>query len=218
MTKSWLRENMVNMASKEDQNADLTLCRTHRDCQTNTESPLLYSLRNHKPRVPVVCSMRDPLLSLFTNIARIMGELDLYLQDEEVRGGMIKNVLQNRLDVLSIPDEHRFVLPVDIERTKEQRTDVIHGFCDWCNVTPTHMTEDVAEYWAPYNSIKDVAAAGKDKVLKDSTEFEKLKELYNNRDIEALKEIFDREIAYLEKQEDAKKAFEAVGYKDLLWW
>lgn len=175
-------------------------------------STLLKSIINNKPSIPVVSPMRDPLLRLNTN----MFWNNKYNVNTESRLKYIRNTVKMFIELLSIPDEHRFLFPVDVENLKDGRERHYKEIFEFCGLTPTQMTEDFYKKWKPAHETK--THPQNPKSSKKRQIFEDNKVAILNKDIDTLMKTMNPEITYLRQQEDLKNKLEQYGYKNLVWW
>jgi hypothetical protein len=177
-------------------------------------SVLLKSITENKPSIPCISPMRDPLLRLNTN----MFWNNKYNINSESRLKYIKNTVKMFMEILSIPDEHRFLFPVDLYHIKE---DIKEKNCkrlfEFCNIKQTQGTKDFYNKWEPRHETKTHPANPK-KVSKKRTIFETNKAAVLSKDINTLMETMQPEIVYLQRQEDLKKRLKQYGYTNLVWW
>lgn len=176
-------------------------------------SILLKDITKNKPFIPCISPMRDPLLRLNTN----MFWNNKYNINNNSRLQYIKNSVQMFLELLSIPDEHRFLFPVDIQNIKPEKRKDYKDLFGFCSLSPTKRTTDFLEKWEPSHETKKHPA----KSTKTSAKrilFETNKKAILEKDIDTLIQTMKLEFEYLQKQETLKRKLEQYGYRDLVWW
>jgi hypothetical protein len=177
-------------------------------------SVLLKSITENKPSIPCVSPMRDPLLRLNTN----MFWNNKYNVTSQSRLKYIRNTVKMFMELLSIPDEHRFLFPVDLyhvkKDTKEKNCKELFEFC---GLKPTQATEAFYNHWKPAHETT-THPANRAKVSKKREVFEANKSAILDKDIDALRRTMNPELTYLQRQEGLKRKLERYGYKSLVWW
>jgi hypothetical protein len=176
-------------------------------------SVLLKSITRDKPLISCVSPMRDPLLRLNTN----MFWNRKYNINAELRLKQIKKTVKMFIEILSIPDEHRFLFPVDLHHAeKDIKEKNYKKLFEFCSLKPRKETEDFFNKWKPAHETKTHPANPKN--TKKRNIFEINKTAILNKDIDTLKKTMSPEFLYLQKQEGLKRKLEQYGYKNLVWW
>jgi len=170
---------------------------------------LYNSILNDEPPIPCICPMRDPLL--FINTSLFWGKR---YNDPDFRIKITNNAINIFTDLLSLPDEHRFLFPVDlysVQMTQTQRTEQLDNLFKFCNLKQTDRTKEFNKC-KPAHETKIIARRAMNNRFLDT------KAAIINKDIKFLRKNMNIELVHLQKQEKLKKKLEHYGYRDLVWW
>jgi hypothetical protein len=188
-------------------NAELLIFFSH---HFRRDTELYNSIKNKMPIIPVVCPMRDPLLHLNTKLFWT----NRY-NDDRLRKQQSDAAINRFTEILSLPDKHRFLFPVDIystKTTKEERTKLCKDLFEFCNIEQTERTIEFNNLWEPAHQTKEKSRSER------KYKFLNNKEAIINKDIDYLETNMDIELKKLREAKDLKDKLRRYGYTDLVWW
>lgn len=213
--KRWVDENVRPYITFREKKIKNIILHFHRFVDPNKDyglSPMLESLYKIKPEVPVLIPMRDPLLANITRLERVQG---LFSYSKEEREELAKVTSTACSQLIGIPEDHRFVFPIDIKLSEAEKRDLCLSAIKHAGLRKTTRTDMYIKQWKPVNVSAEVA---KDRDWGDISKYEEAKRLIKANDIVSAKEIIGPEIEVFSQNEELKKRLEALGYKDLAWW
>lgn len=183
------------------------------------DSWILNALKQNPAKCPIVIPVRDPILSLHSKIWR---EIEQHNnpkgKKEKSRKHRLNKWVKLYKDILSIPKNNVFHLPIDAfhTETEETRVQLIKDMYDYCDLPFNKSAQTAAEEWKPTNTTYNLI---KKEILKTpSPKWENFKVKYLERNIEHTKAIMDIEFEQLHKEHELIDLMKKIGYKDVLWW
>ncbi len=208
------RRTLHNLPTLDIPDHDMCVMQAHRRGSGATMSK---SLKQHKPCIPVVIPMRDPLLSLCTRIWRRPKGFEEYLKlSKKSRQQYTLDHMAKFSDILKIPEENRFLFPIDIQ---ELRPSLYSGLFDYCGLTKTQDSDKYFESWAPVNvTTKEWFQEWKNKGRVANKVSDIIKQSILAGSSEVVKDILDVEFNFIYKMDGFKKRLANIGYSDLVWW
>lgn len=168
--------------------------------------------------IPCISSIRDPLLSIVSRHIRSPGLDSVY--DFIINGNLFLAELYSNSNI--------FMLPVDLERTVEERLLILDDIIDYLEKTSSWKMHEEVDLILLRQFVSEWGKQGeweKEKVNNVNITWgdygDRIKKYYEDGDvgqllkIENIKQEYDR----LQENKDILKPFyEALGYADLLWW
>jgi hypothetical protein len=213
MTRKWWEENVTPFYSDENKNSNKILFHYH---HVNPYSNLPKLLKKNKPSIPVISSIRDPLLIINTMawILYSLKNIHITEQSEEDRKDIANRVAIRLENILSIPKNNIFVLPVDLFETEseENRQIIISSMMKHCNIEVNNKILSMASMW---NRIGDTGQTKKIHTRNRAEEQQLYKEAIINKDSDFLKEHFQIELACLSGYNKLRKQLIKIGYKPI---
>lgn len=201
VNKDWLNRTFFNFLNEEEASSDLLIIHNH--CR-QPESELIKNLRITKPEIPIVSSMRDPLLSIFTLIQREHKTYESFSKERTyTRLGRIVAHSNRFLSILTLPKEHVFIFPIDIKE-KEKNIDNLFNFC---SLEKTEKTFETIKGWKPVNKTET-----------ENNLFNDIKSYIISKDIKQIEKYLKVEFDYLRTRKDLKTLLQNLSYEDLSWW
>ncbi len=180
---------------------------------------LWQSLMQYKPICPVVIPMRDPFLSLHSKNWR---EIEKHKSSEgankEARLWRANAWTERYLDLLSIPKEHAFIMPIDTPAMliPEKRVEVYERLYEHCGLPFNEKAREHALQWAVQNSTAQLLET---EVRKSTANrWTGLKDNYRLGKRESVEKLMRLELKYLRKQSGLIAKLRAIGYENLMWW
>lgn len=169
------------------------------------------SLTKYKPSIPILIPMRDPLLAINSKLWREYKSWEEVLKWEkpEDRIARAKQFATCIEQMLSIPRDHAFVLPVDLKYTKDQRMLIGEKVCETCGIEFNEGIQEYVKNWGAENPT-----ANRDGMSK---EFKIVKQAYAEKDKETLSRYLDIEMNYLSSRSSLKQKLREIGYKERTW-
>jgi hypothetical protein len=183
------------------------------------KSWMIESVTKYKPAVPIIVPMRDPLLSLHSKLWRANEEHHNKSWDSAgTRTNRLKSWVERYTELLLIPKEHVFILPIDAQQseTSEGRIQLIQDMFEFCEVPFNDSALKTTNKWAPQNRTHNLISRRNEKGPKPR--WEKFKEQYLAKNIPHTKKFMQLEFDLLHKEKRLKELMQKVGYRDLLWW
>ena len=171
--------------------------------------PLILYLKNNICPIPVILTLRDPILTANTfTWRRIIGRRD----PEEIidrRKQKIKITVDLMLEGIDLYKKgYCFMFPIDLKNSKKIALNIF----DYCNFRKTKKTYRFIKNWKPYNVSAHVMLS------KNKSIHQTCKKAIETRDILTVEKLLEIEFNYLRKQDKLKSELETLGYKDLIWW
>lgn len=190
---------------------DLLILQAHHDNMSN----LYQTILKRKPEIPIVIPMRDPLLSLHSKNWRA----EEYHYNEvtpKQRTKRCNKWIQLYKNILNLPKNNVFILPIDIEQTKEEKIDTIKRMANHIGIEFTEEMEEAAIRWGIVNDTEKLIRNTRER--EPAPKWENFKERYKERDIEHTKHFMDIEFDILRNDKELQRMLYNIGYRDLLWW
>lgn len=198
---------------------DIVILQTHQ----RRLSPLYNFLLKNIPEIPIVCPMRDPLLSLHTRIWREAGSFEnLTNQSEWERKHRVHDQINSLKRILRIRYAcHLF--PIDIPKLKkeENRIQALEKLASYCGLKPTQQLKDISKIWAPINATPGGANPQRKHHAINDSEFMALKDMILQKDEVGIKKIIGPEYEELRKlfsDSNSLAALNKIGYTDGFFW
>lgn len=190
---------------------DLLILQAHHDKISN----LYQTIKRNKPEVPVIVPMRDPLLSLHSKNWRAeeYHENDI---TEEQRARRCEKWIQLYKNILTLPEDHIFLFPIDLKETKEEKIRRVKDMTEYIGISFSEEMSRAAADWNKVNDTENVIINVKEKT--PAPRWENFKEKYKQRDIEHSKYFMGIEFNMLNKDIELQEMLYNIGYRDLLWW
>lgn len=213
----WFDEGVLSVC-KESQLAGKKIVIAH-EHHHKPGSWFIKSLARKKPEVKIVIPMRDPLLSLHSKLWR---EDEEHKNPNEMsdtsRYKRLDKWIQAYTEMLSLPREHAFLLPIDTEQSKTEqgRIKLIKRMHDFCDLNFNEKAKKKALEWKPQNRTYNLIEKIGDSPPKP--QWENFKERYLDGDIKHTRSFMSLEFDVLAEQEKLKKLMKQAGYKNLPWW
>jgi len=173
--------------------------------------PIFNMIDSNKCPLPVVTTLRDPLLVMNTLLWRYIYEKTFPVQLSKWR--RLKEA-ERQVEVIKecihlSKTNKSFLLPVDLEDKP-----TTYNMFDYCGIVPTEYTCSLIEEW-PHKNITQ-------NVIKKKTNRKQqhliAKKAIQARDVNAIKKLLDVEFNFLQRQEDLKQQLETIGYRNLSWF
>jgi hypothetical protein len=207
---SWMERTFLQWATTEEKKSDLII--THGHCR-QPNSKLIRAL-NTRPSIPVVSTIRDPLLSVLTLARREHRDYAL-LQDSRpyIRLGRTTAHVDRYISILGIPRDNILLFPIDVGA----REDKVGKLFSYCGLEKTSETDSYIQRWAPANTTKDWVGPG-GKKEEGSDLFEDLKVAISCNDVQFVNRYLKIEFECLQKQEELKQKLSQLGYSSLIWF
>ena len=183
------------------------------------ESWMVRAVTNIKPGTRIIVPMRDPILSLHSKIWRAKEQHHASnWSADKVRANRLEGWVKRYIELLSIPEGHVFILPIDAEQSKDSdsRIKLVKQMFEFCDVPFNGPAQDNAKSWEPENRTHSLIARTQKSA--PSPKWEVFKERYLTGDVNHTKRLMGLEFNLLRKQDKLKRLMENVGYKDVLWW
>jgi len=214
---SWFDQAVTSVCTPEDlANKKIIVGHEHHH---KAKSWLIAALSKAPAKVPIIIPMRDPLLSLHSKLWREDEQHNNPNEtDNKARVRRLKSWIARYIEILSIPKEHIFLLPIDAQQSKTEsgRLQLIQDMYSYCKVPFNEKAEIAALAWAPANKTFNLITRLQEKVPKP--QWEHFKKQYLERDIQHTKAFMSLEFDELRKQDRLKRLMEKAGYQDVLWW
>jgi hypothetical protein len=202
--KAWASKIFYQFLLPEEKHKNLYVLHNH--CR-QPYSNLIKNLQQKDSEIPIVSSMRDPLLSLLTLCNREYEDYSLFIRERPYsRYGRVSIHSERFKSILSIKKENIYFLPTDLIIEKK---DTVSALFTFCNINPTKKTSLYIEEWQPTN---------KTKYIDQEVSFFKIKEAIINKDKYYLDTFFKIEFNYMRTRDDLKTKLEELGYRDLSWF
>ncbi len=190
----------------------------------NNISLMYQNLLVHKPTIKIIIPVRDPLLSINSRIWRERGSLEAFQKEEEpFRVLRVKDQLDSFFDLIKIPKEHVFFLPIDTEAMadEEYRSNYCRKMLDFCELKPNNKFDKAVKEWGRVNNTNGGKYPQKaiHRFGLDDPAFEKIRQAIIDKDLELTETYLDFEINYLKEiYSDYIGPMKELGYKNLLWF
>jgi len=173
--------------------------------------PIYNMIVLNKCPIPIVGTIRDPLLVCNTLLWRYISEKTFPIEIEKWRR---QKEIERQVEVINeslyLRETNKmFLLPVDLKQI-----DVACDMFKYCNLRLTKNVCESIAFWKPKNITQKVI---KQKTIRQIKHL-KVKQAITDRDIDTVKSLLGIEFEYLRKQDTLKKRLENLGYKDLLWF
>jgi len=169
------------------------------------------ALKNHKPKLPILIPIRDPLLSINSKLwreYRTWNEINKW-ETKEDRIARAKQFADSMLDMLNIPNNHVYMLPIDIKYTKKQKINIGKSIFDFCSLNFTDNSKEYILNWEKQNNTISK--------IKNLDNFLEIKTAYKEKNMKILEKYLGYEIETLQKQQNLIKLFKEKGYEQLPW-
>lgn len=182
---------------------------------------VLNTLSVCKPEIPVITTMRDPLLSYNSRIWR-WGKLNKMTNIERYK--FIKWRTRLFIKILEIPEDNIFLFPIDHPEAGKMSFsfNLVSRLFKLLNIPFTDAAKNIAYYWKPVGlTTKDIQAfnQGTKHFKGEYTDTPRLiKDAILNKDKKTVLKYYDLEMEYLQTQNKLKKLMYNIGYRDLIWW
>ena len=180
---------------------------------------LIKSLHQNPAETPIIIPMRDPLLSLHSKLWR---EEEQYNKtnktSDKVRINRLESWIERYYEILSLPQSHVFILPIDAKQStaEESRIILIEDMYNYCNIDFNEKAMQAALDWKPanrtFNLIKNKKEEG------PQPKWEDFKSKYLKGDINHTRSFMSLEFDRLRQEDKLKKLMEKIGYENVLWW
>jgi len=180
---------------------------------------LINALTDFPAAVPIIVPMRDPLLSLHSKLWREDEQHhNPNEMDNKARLKRLESWIVRYKELLSIPEGHVFMLPIDGEqsKTEEGRIQLIQDMYEYCDVPFNEKAKKAALEWKPENRTFDLINKIKNNSAKPK--WENFKKRYDEGDIDHTRAFMSLEFDRLNKEEELKELMKRAGYKNVLWW
>ena len=183
------------------------------------QSWLIKAIANAPPKIPIIIPMRDPLLSLHSKLWREDEQHNNPNEmDDESRIRRLSGWIERYIEILSIPQNHAFILPIDASQSKSKngRLKLIQDMYCYCGVPFNDSARDATLAWEPDNKTADLIA----RVKADGPHphWEHFKQRYALGDVVSTRAFMALEFDELNKQTKLKELLQKVGYRKMLWW
>jgi hypothetical protein len=197
---------------------DLVILQAHQRKSSNLYKKLL----NNEFDIPVVCPMRDPLLSLHTRIWRESGSFEkLNKQSDWERQHRVHDQLNSILRILNL-SETCYIMPIDIPAyfDESNRRTALEMMIGYCGLSPTKGTENISHTWQPVNATPGGANPQRKHHHINDDQFMGLKDLILNQDEDNIKSIIAPEYKLLKEfstEYNLKTKLMALNYDKFFW-
>jgi hypothetical protein len=216
--QSWIQKTALSFLTPEEKaGKDVILVHGHHD---TPGSPLVTTLQTKRSQIPVVISMRDPMLSLNTLIWRTYARYKVHYQheDQAIREDRAQTVAARFKDILKIPCKNRFLFPVDTDAAKELegRINLASDLFKYCGLKLRKPGLDFVYDWRPIGLTEDGTLLCKRE--RGVEGFNEAKNMILSGDVTGMKRILGVEYECLHQDDELKELLEQVGYVNLSWW
>lgn len=215
---NWLQNTCFKYLDTEERNTPNILIHGH---YKNKHSPLMTKLLGPSSvQLPVIISLRDPLLSLNTSLWRHYAVNNESFQDWSIekRESKIRDLIDRYINILYIPAERRFLFPVDIISNKniEDKIFIANDLFKFCKIKMNKSALDYIYNWKPLGLTKNGTLLH---TRDNGVElFNKSKKAIIENDKKELQKIFKIEYDILNQDKDLKNLLKSIGYSNLSWW
>jgi hypothetical protein len=207
----WLKRTFLNYTTEEENSVGLLILHNH--CK-QFDSTLIKYLRIKNPVIPVVTSVRDPLLAIITLVWREYGKIDKFVTEHPyMRLGRVVAHVKRIENLLFLPAGRVFLFPIDAKNIDKSL--LCKNLFDHCGLVQTEDTERYIQDWKPQNETKNWDLFKSDYEI---DKFEEIKrDILNGKD-DLVKEYFKIEFDYLKTCDNLKISLKNLGYENLVWF
>jgi len=180
---------------------------------------ILKALQRAPAGCPIVIPVRDPLLSLHSKIWReVEQHNNISGLKEKPRKSRLIKWMELYKDMLSIPSEHVFHLPIDAvqSQSEDTRIKLIQDMYKYCDIPFNSSAVRAAKEWNPTNRTYKLISNEKQKT--PAPRWENFKEKYLQGDLAHTKAIMDLEFNALHEDKQLIDLMKKIGYQNVLWW
>jgi hypothetical protein len=214
---SWIDQAITTVCTPEELH-DKRILVGH-EHHHKARSWLIKSITAFKPDVKIIVPMRDPIMSLHSKLWRAREQH--HNADWDKKGTRIARTnswIERYIELLSIPQGHVFILPIDAEqsKTEEDRVELIKQAYKHCNVPFNDLAQETVREWGAHNKTFDLIKRTQD--APPEPRWENFKRRYLAGDIQHTKKLMGLEFEMLYKVDKLKELMHNIGYRDLLWW
>lgn len=193
----------------------------HNHINVGNYPKVLDTLSVCKPDIPIVATIRDPLLSYNSRIWR-WGKLNKMTSIERYK--FIKWRTKLFIKILEIPKNNIFLFPIDHPQAEQMSFsfNLVSGLFKLLNISFTDAAKNITYHWKPIGlTTKDIQAFNKGAKHYKGEYIDTprlIKEAILNKDKKTVMKYYDVEMKYLQTQDKLKKLMYNMGYRDLIWW
>lgn len=220
---AWLKKYLLDYLTASESEVDFVMFSAHHSVPG---SNLVKALVKAPLPLPVVSSVRDPLLVVHTKLWRECAIQGIALEDVSVeyRQELVRKYADLVHDILSVPNGHMFILPVDLVgmQSRETRLAWVKRMLKFCglpvismDIAKYHELVDRAHQWARVGDTRmstHIIRAGLQKPFVESRRY-----IYR-KNKKGIQKYMPYEFNYLNTRDDIKAKMETLGYRYLGWW
>lgn len=214
ITEEWFISQTIEYFEEEYKQKDVVLYSHH---FKNPTGPFVTSLKNNKPEIKIVSSLRDPLLIINTFIWWDFAYNGTLLNDMEdiVRFRRADNTAKAVNSLLDVPPENMFILPVDLLATKDDKTkyETVKQMFDFCEIDISESGIDNILGWKKRNNT---SGSWHLKQQNGVESFKKHKQLLESKNRDKIQRSMSIEFDRLNSDKELTEKLIKLGY-DPIW-
>lgn len=183
-------------------------------------SSMYKALQAKIPEIPIFIPMRDPVLSLNTRVWREAGTIKKLKEESlEFRLDRARDQTNSIARLLRLRKDRAMFVPVDIERTEEEKIQVFKNIIKYANLTEGPNLEESARIWQPVNHTKDGDFVQKQMRRIDDKPWIDIKNDILNGHMRVAYQYLGPEMRLMVNElKPYIDRLKELGYKNLAWW
>ena len=175
--------------------------------------PIYNLIKSNKCNIPVVTTLRDPILVANTFLHRSIWNrsVPIHLVDWRRQKEIERQVEVLKECIELYNQDKTFLLLIDKKDTTKA-----HSMFQYCGLSITQDVYKAIESWEAINLTQKIKLSKTEK--ENKLRHRRLKGAIQIKNIKTIRKIAAIEFNYLRKQDDLKRSLEKLGYKNLVWF